>query len=210
MTEVAGYWIPACAGMTREVRAARVREALADWGAREYRIHSSMVWLQRLSQPRLSSRLGAQRQDRDPVAFKAEGMGKAVEAAGYWIPAFAGMTREVRAVRVREVLADWSARGYRIHSSMVRLQRHSQPRLSSRFGAKRQDRDPVAFRADGMGKAVQAVGYWIPACAGMTRRLGQGRPAQRKSMWMALTTPRRPVQLNRDPVPVFPGRRVRR
>ncbi len=69
------------------------------------------------------------------------------EVAGYWIPAFAGMTRKVRAARFREVLADWSASRYRIHSSMVRLQRLSQPRLSSRFGAKRQDRDPVGAGA---------------------------------------------------------------
>ena len=115
MTEAAGYWIPAFAGMTRKVRAARVREVLANMSASGDRIHSSMVWLQRLSQPHLSSRFGAERQDRDPVAFRAEGMGKAVLAAGYWIPAFAGMTRKVRAVWVREVLADWSACRYRIH-----------------------------------------------------------------------------------------------
>ncbi len=86
-------------------------------------------------------------------------MSKAVEAAGYWIPAFAGMTRKVRAVLVREALADWTARGCRLNSSMVRRLRLSQLRLSSRFGAQRQDRDPVAFRAEGMGKAVEAVGF---------------------------------------------------
>ncbi len=75
--------------------------------------------------PNTVCRPGLVRSAKTGIQYPPEltGWGKTAEAAGYWIPACAGMTRRVGWFLVREVLTDWSVWGHCLRSAMVRLPR---------------------------------------------------------------------------------------
>jgi hypothetical protein len=164
--EATGYWIPACAGMTRRVGGVRC------WliGA-----HEDTAFAQRWSDCRVFSKSvchpGLVRSAKTGIQYPPElmGWGKAAEAAGYWIPACAGMTRRVGGVRCWLIGVD---------EDTAFPQRWSDCRVFSKSvchpGLVRSAKTGIQYPPEltEWGKAAEAVGCWIPACAGMTWRVG--------------------------------------